>query len=423
MTVLREHELRRQIVREMHLRRFPEFELPAAITQWVMLVGEEDRAAESAHLAVMPARTVEAATDHRRHASGTTPAGDHIIWERHSEASVTTLIRHGRPRWADDPSPGRSGIVGWAEQMPGRVIQATRILVVADSESATPLLAEAGFLEADMVSCHVAGGARIWTDYRIHDDGYGRMLVAANGLLPGDLARCVQRLQELGNYRNLAYMGLPLAQEKWAKLDSLERELDSAGRAQSAPEMRDDDLLLHLSGIAGELLTVTSQSGYRMSATAAYAEIVSTRMNELRVEPIVGYQSLVDFTNRRFKPAVRTCATLMARLEVLNRRAENFTAMLRTRVDTRIENQNARLLASLDKSARTQLRLQHLVEGLSTVAISYYALNLLSYPLKSIEYRWPALHHYDLMAILMPVVVIGVFLFMKTIRHRITTRD
>ena len=270
-----------------------------------------------------------------------------------------------------------------------------------------------------MVSCHVAGGARIWTDYRIHEDHYGRMVMAANGLPPGDVARCVQRLQELGNYRNLALLGLPLAQENWARLDSLERQLDMAGRALSAPDIRDDDLLLRLYGIAGELLGFSTQSSYRMSATAAYAEIVGSRLEQLQVQPIAGFQSLIDFNDRRFRPAVRTCATLSARLTAMNERAERFMGMLRTRISTRIENQNARLLASLDRSARLQLRLQHLVEGLSTVAISYYALNLLSYPLKAVAHR---LNLADdlLMALTMPLVVIGVFIFMGAVRRRLT---
>ena len=59
------------------------------------------------------------------------------------------------------------------------------------------------------------------------------------------------------------------------------------------------------------------------------------------------------------------------------------------------------------------------MEGLSTVAISYYALNLLSYPLKAVAHR---LNLADdlLMALTMPLVVIGVFIFMGAVRRRLT---
>lgn len=419
----KEHELRRQVVGEMHLRRFPEFVLPADILQLVKLVESSERKQEHTHVLKMPATLHGDGDGNRRHLGGRGKAGLCISWERHSEASTITLIRPGLTGlpecWSCAGTSDVADAVRWAEDMPGAVIRATRITIVVDEKAAEPLLAKAGFLESDLVSCHVSGGARIWTDFRIHDDNYGRLIIAANGLLPGDLVRCVQRLQELGNYRNLALLGLPMAQASWAKLDALERALDEAGRSQSSPELRDDDLLMHLSELTAELLSITTQCGYRMSATAAYAEIVTNRLAELEVRPIAGFHSLIDFTGRRFKPAVRTCATLTDRLEMLNERAERFTAMLRTRVDTRIENQNARLLASLDRSAKTQLRLQHMVEGLSTVAISYYALGLLSYPVKALGEEWHV-PEYGALGIAMPFVVLCVFLFMSGLRKRLT---
>ena len=65
----------------------------------------------------------------------------------------------------------------------------------------------------DMVSCHSGSGARLWSDFRIGDDGYGRLVVAAWGMKAADISRVVQRIQELGNYRNLALLGLPVAQD------------------------------------------------------------------------------------------------------------------------------------------------------------------------------------------------------------------
>ena len=53
--------------------------------------------------------------------------------------------------------------------------------------------------------------------------------------------------------------------------------------------------------------------------------------------------------------------------------------LLRTRIDVERSAQNQELLASMDKRADLQLRLQRTVEGLSVVAISYYAVNLVSY--------------------------------------------
>ena len=43
---MREHELRRQVVSEMHLRRWPLLQLPVAVFQWVLEVGPGEREAE-----------------------------------------------------------------------------------------------------------------------------------------------------------------------------------------------------------------------------------------------------------------------------------------------------------------------------------------------------------------------------------------
>jgi len=160
-----------------------------------------------------------------------------------------------------------------------------------------------------------------------------------------------------------------------------------------------------------------------MSATAAYARIVAKRLEQLDADPIPGYQSLADFTERRFQPAIHTCAALTARLALLNARATQFTALLRTRIETHIENQNARLLISMDSSARMQLRLQHLVEGLSSVAISYYLLGLIAYPLRAAEKHWPALEVTLLEGLLAPVIIVVLILSMRLARHRLVLDD
>ena len=53
--------------------------------------------------------------------------------------------------------------------------------------------------------------------------------------------------------------------------------------------------------------------------------------------------------------------------------------LLRTRVDVERSAQNQKLLESMDRRADLALRLQETVEGLSVVAISYYAVSLASY--------------------------------------------
>lgn len=418
-----EHPLRRQVVGEMHLRRFPRLSPPAQVIQFVRLLTDEEREAE---LAALHERPLDAGQS-SRHAESRWSDDIRLFWERHSEASTLTLTWTGtaaQPQvWNWPRHDPRAEALDWAEKMPGQVIRATHILIVAEEDEALALVGQAEFHASHLVSCHVAGGARIWSDFRIHGDGYGRLVVAANGLPPGDLARCLQRLQELGNYRNLALLGLPAVQAGWRELDHIEQAIAGTGQAMLAQGSRDDELLEALCTQNAALLAIAGKSDFRVSATAAYARIVADRLAELDVEPIAEFQSLTDFSSRRFNPAMRTCEAFSARLALLGDRTARFTALLRTRIETHIENQNARLLASMDRSARMQLRLQHLVEGLSVVAISYYALGLLSYPVKAAEKLWHGFSATLAMAVLAPLVMIGVFALLKGLKKRLISPD
>ena len=116
----KEHELRRQVVREMHLRRFPEFALPADITQWVKLIDASEREMEHSQVLAMPAVPQQDASGHRRHVAGLGAEGLRISWERHSEASTTTCGTGGEPlRSANAVRAVYLGRQGLRPQRPG----------------------------------------------------------------------------------------------------------------------------------------------------------------------------------------------------------------------------------------------------------------------------------------------------------------
>ena len=69
----------------------------------------------------------------------------------------------------------------------------------------------------------------------------------------------------------------------------------------------------------------------------------------------------------------------------------------------------------MDRRADLQLRLQHTVEGLSVVAISYYAVSLAAYALYPLG-KALDLSKGMLTAILTPLVIGAVFLAVRRIR-------
>ena len=403
--MLNEHRLRREIVGEMHLRRWPPITPPMTIVQILRLGPSEG---------LPPFRGGPAfvAEPGQRHMQGILAEGLLFTWERHSEA--TTLTVFARP---DAPLLGEAQ--AWAEGAPGEVLRATLIHIESDAAAAAARMAQFDVDPAELVCCDFGGGARLSSDFRIKEEGYGRLVVAAGQLGPVDLARAVQSLQELGNYRNMALLGLPVARACWSKLDAAEEELRLFGRRLDSDETSDNELLDSLCAMSLELGTIASDTRYRLSATAAYARLVDERLATLAPVAIPGFASLADFTQRRFYPAIRTCETVVRRQQELAERSAQLTSLLRTRIETRIEDQNAQLLQSLESATRTQLRLQHLVEGFSTVAITYYAVSLLAYLSGGLALFGVHVEHDLFAAFVIVPVFIMLFIYLRRERSRL----
>ena len=409
-----EHPLRHELVREMHLRPFVPVRAPARLIQMVYLVDDERRAEEAELLNRPPGSSAQLSEIEGRHA--VFPIGEEaqFLWERHTEATTVSAIKQGRS--IDD----LDHVAQWMAQWPGAAIRATKIYIELNEKEAGKLLPQMHFAQAELVTCHIKGGVRLWSDFRIRADGFGRLVIAANGAEPDELGRIVQRLQELGNYRNLALLGLPPVQRAMPELNAMEERLAGySHKLREDTEGEDDELLRDLSNLAADLARARTEHGYRLSATRAYAQIATDRLEALTVEPVKGFQSLTDFTERRLVPANRTCATFADRLRRLSERASDAIALLNTRIDTRIKEQNLELLKSMESSFALQLRLQHLVEALSVIAASYYAVGLLAYILSGT----PPFGSGDtidlLIAVATPLVILSIYLLVSRIRNRV----
>ena len=183
----------------------------------------------------------------------------------------------------------------------------------------------------------------------------------------------------------------------------------------------DDDrrLLGRLVVLAGEAEALNARTSFRFGAGRAYHDIVRDRVAALREAPIAGLQTLGTFMERRLAPAMRTCDTVAARERDAIDRIARTGQMLATRVGVAAETTNAGLLASMDRRAQLQLRLQRLVEGLSVAAISYYLLSLAGYMFKGMEHARPGFDATLATGILAPLLVLTVWLGMRRLRHRL----
>jgi uncharacterized membrane-anchored protein len=176
-------------------------------------------------------------------------------------------------------------------------------------------------------------------------------------------------------------LGFAKVREFGGQLNDLDGELTNLMATMRASDAMAEDTLHKLLDISVQLETLSAETSYRFGATEAYQAIVTQRISALREMRFMSRQGFDEFMMRRYEPAMRTVKSSEMRLQSMSARAIRASELLRTRVDVERSAQNQEILASMDRRSDLQLRLQHTVEGLSVVAISYYAVSLASYAL------------------------------------------
>ncbi len=421
-----DHPLRYATVNELHARPFPALDVPStavyvAIKEPVQ-AQNSDRTADLAHLlALLDRHGSPHPQPGATHFQG--PVGRAALkWESHTEFVTYSAFTRGVSARPFDPAEAEVLPEDWLEAAPGKRLTSVLIRVEAMPADETEMLArlDEWFVpESLAVSRVVDGAAVVAGDFRIDPAGHIRFAVfVAPGTGPRRVGRIVQRLCEIETYRAMSMLGLMRSRELSARLNALDPKLsalvsglDDAG---PSPERALHDLLT----ISAELESLAVQFSFRFGATAAYEAIVNQRIEVLREVRIQGRQTFGEFMMRRYDPAMRTVKSAESRLRAMAERAERAAELLRTRVDVERSAQNQRLLESMDRRADLALRLQHTVEGLSVVAISYYAVSLAAYlaaPLaKAAEISKEALTA----ALVLPVVGL-VWLMIRRIRTRL----
>ncbi|MCV2446412.1 DUF3422 family protein [Paracoccus sp. DMF] len=421
-----EHPLRYALVNELHARPSPRLKAPCTA---VFLAVKEprdaanrDRARDVAHLAELCARHGAPSPDTSA-GHYTAQLGRHQLrWESHTEFVTYAAFAPGLPPRPFDPSAGAIFPEDWQHHAPGKRIAAVMIQVdflPEDPAAIMPRLRE-WFAADSLASVWVLEEAAVVAgDFRIDPDGWMRFaLFVKPGTQSGRIGRIVQRLTDLETYRAMSMLGLGGARQLTQQLNALDPQLNDILQGM-ADESRPADAVLHeLLTVSARLERTATQQAFRFGATAAYEAIVMDRVASLRESRFMGGQMLTEFMARRYHPAMRTAKSAEKRLAAMVDRSERAGELLRTRVDVQRSAQNQELMERMDRRADLQLRLQHTVEGLSVVAISYYAVGLLGYAL------YPVAHalHVDkavMVAALTPLVVAGVWLAMRRIKARL----
>lgn len=315
--------------------------------------------------------------------------GIRLVRETHAEfhtlTAVATLAVNPNA-WPDAPPESLDGITN--ENL---AIMRVQILILSDKAGGdladSAALAQRYGLRQPVASVVGGGDATIYSDFRIAADGFGRILLVNRGLNAYRLGRMVRRLYEIETYRAMALLGLPLAREASAALPGYDERLislseQSVGSSHTDPR----ELLDRLAELSSELSRAIARVSHRFGATRAYAEIVEERIQELRETHVPGFQRFGVFIERRFRPAVRTCAATERRLDKLAANVAQLVRLLQTRVQVALQEQNGQRLQGMEARTATQIKIQKAVEGLSIIAITYYAASLVKLSLEALDH-------------------------------------
>lgn len=426
---LEDHPDRYRLSNELHARPFPELTAPCraahiAIKQPTR-ASERDRSLDFAHLiALLDRYGAPHPPPRANHYSGSIGRGL-LKWEMHTEFVTYTIFA---PGLSERPFSGELFALfpsDWLAAAPGKILTSTLIRMERMSEVTTEARlrqAEEWFVpESLTVSRVLDGEAVIATDFRLDENGHTRMAIFAQPDIGGRrLGRIAHRLLEIDTYKSVALLTLPRAQAVATAVGRLDEQLSGIVGDMAATEKGGDaDTLGALLRVSAEIEHLSATSAFRFGAAEAYEAIVTQRIAVLREQRIGGRQLFAEFMMRRFDPAMRTCRSARARLEELSERAERAANLLRTRVDVESQRQNNEILAQMSERGAMQLRLQETVEGLSVVAISYYAVSLGGYLLGPVAEKWAGIEKPVLSALLVAPVVFGVWFAMRRVRSRL----
>lgn len=273
----------------------------------------------------------------------------------------------------------------------------------------------------------VAGGyvcdsnAVIWSDFRIQDDGFTRIVVKDGNLGPFRLGRLVQRILDIETYRVLAQMGQLTNYTTNRRIAALEEELSNILVHEDGHLGRPGDkaLLEKLIELSSRVDNLVTRDSNRYDATKAYGQIVYRRLEEINEQRIQGAQRLSNFIRRRFIPAMNTNDATAIRLDKLEQRIARTSALFRTKIDVQVQNQNAQVLDSMNRRSDTQIKLQQTVEALSVVAISYYAIGIFSRISELLAKLGIIKNEQLITGLATPIIIISVVILARRLRKKL----
>lgn len=207
---------------------------------------------------------------------------------------------------------------------------------------------------------------------------------------PSHLKDIVDAIVRIETYYHLLLMQKPLFSTaidqvyKFEQVHLKQREIIS-GHISHADSQT---LQRWLNSLTQDLLKTNRIAGklhFELSASLPYDKIVHSTLASLTEKPLESYRPVSDFVLSGITGVAEGYQQLLKRIDTLRGGFEGIISIIRTRIDLILEAQNLTLLQSVDKTTKSQVILQHTVEGLSVIVIAYYVAGLGGYIFKGFQ--------------------------------------
>ncbi len=426
MPPIQDHPLRYKLANELHARPFPSLTAPCRAMFLAVKqpkdAASRDRSEDLSHLIDLLDRH---GTPHPQpgatHYQGKI-GQHHLKWEQHTEFVTYTVFMQGLGERPFDPADFDVFPPDWLERAPGVRVTSAMLRIEKrpeEDDTISRLINDWLVPESVAVSDVIDSEAVVAGDFRIDPSGHQRFAVfAREGVGRRRVGRIVQRLCEIETYKAMSMLGFTRVREIGPRLGEIDAELTRLMQIMTEDDGLEEETLKSLLRVSAELESLTARTSFRLGATGAYEAIVGQRIEVLREQRFLGRQTFKEFMTRRYDPAMRTVKSTERRLDSMTNRATRAADLLRTRVEVGRSAQNQQLLESMDKRAELQLQLQKTVEGLSVVAISYYAVSLAGYLLYPLAELLGISKGSMTAMVTLPVVAV-VWLMIRRIRHHV----
>jgi uncharacterized membrane-anchored protein len=262
------------------------------------------------------------------------------------------------------------------------------------------------------------------TSFTPDDEGRERYWVSV-GTVQSHASRfkdIIDAIVRIETYYHLLLMQKPLFSTaidqvyKFEQVHLKQREIITAhiGHANS------ETLQRWLNSLTQDLLKTNRIAGklhFELSASVPYDKIVHTTLASLAESPMESYRPVSDYVLGGITGVAEGYQQLLRRIDTLRGGFEGIIAIIRTRVDLILQGQNLTLLQSVDKTTKSQVLLQHTVEGLSVIVIAYYLAGLAGYIFKGLhEAGW--MHNANIASAVFVPIAIGLAFVITTVSKK-----